>query len=84
MTLINITRSSDSFRTVPGFVNAGDLGCIVSDLETIVVLVLLAFNFIPQRSYYSLTWTRLRLRDTANVPLTAGDGITAIGEESSA
>ena len=40
----NITRSSDSFSTVPPIVNRGDWGCIVRDLETIIVLVLLAFN----------------------------------------
>ena len=40
----NITRSSDSFSTVPTIVNRGDWGCIVRDLETIIVLVLLAFN----------------------------------------
>ena len=40
----NITRSSDSFTTVPPIVNKGDWGCIVGDLETIIVLVLLAFN----------------------------------------
>ena len=43
----NITRSSDAFRTVPPIANGGDRGCIVCDLETIIVLVLLAFNFIP-------------------------------------
>ena len=42
----NITRSSDSFSTVPPIVNRRDWGCIVRDLETIIVLVLLAFNFI--------------------------------------
>ena len=31
----NITRSSDSFSTVPPIVNVGDWGCIVRDLETI-------------------------------------------------
>ena len=40
----NITRSSDSFSTVPPIVNGGDWECIVRDLETIIVLVLLAFN----------------------------------------
>ena len=43
----NITRSSDSFNTVQPIVNAGDWGFIMSDQETIIVLVLLAFNFIP-------------------------------------
>ena len=40
----NITRSSDSFSIVPPIVNRGDWGCIVGDLETIIVLVLIAFN----------------------------------------
>ena len=35
----NITRSSDSFCTVPPIVNAGDLECIVHDLKTMIVLV---------------------------------------------
>ena len=35
---------------------------IVRDLETIIVLVLLAFNFIPQRSHHLLTFTRSRLQ----------------------
>ena len=52
-----ITRSSDSFSTVPQIVIGGDWrwGCIVRDLETIIVLVLLSFNFIPHRSHHSLT-----------------------------
>ena len=69
----NITRSSDSFSTVPPIVNAGDWGCIECDLETLIVLVLLAFNFIPQWSHHSLTLTRLRLRYSATVTLTPGD-----------
>ena len=51
----NITRSSDSFSTVLPIVDGGDEGCIVRDLETIIVLILLACNFIPQRSHYLLT-----------------------------
>ena len=58
----NITRSSDSFRTVPPIINGGDWECIVRDLETIIVLVLLAFNFIPQRSHHSLTLPRSRIK----------------------
>ena len=41
----NITRSSNPFSTLPPIVNAGYWGNIVPDLETIIVLVLLAFNF---------------------------------------
>ena len=80
----NITRSSDSFSTVPPIVNGGDRGCIMRNLETIIVLVLLAFNFIPQRSYQSLTLPRSRIRDSATATLTPGDGKTAIKVESSA
>ena len=80
----NITRSSDSFSTVQPIVIAGDWGCMVLDLETIIVLFLLAFNFIPQRSLHSLTLTRSRLRDSATVSLKPWDGTTAIKVESSA
>ena len=54
------------------------------DLETIIVLVLLAFNFIPQKSHHSLTLPRSRSNDSAAVTLTAGDGTTDIKVESSA
>ena len=43
----NITRSSDSFSTVPPIVNGGDSRRTMRDLETTIVLVLLTFNFIP-------------------------------------
>ena len=65
-------------------VNGEDWGCIVRDLETIVVLVLLTFNFIPQRSHHSLTLPRSQIRDSATATLTPGDGTTAIKVESSA
>ena len=52
---LNQTRWSDSISTVPQNVNGGDCGCIVSDQENIIVLVLLAFNVILQRSHHSLT-----------------------------
>ena len=80
---LNITRSSDFFSTVPPIVNAGYWWYIVRDLETIIVLVLLAFNFIPQRSHHSPTLMRSRLRDTATVTLMPWDGTTAIKVESS-
>ena len=48
------------------------------DLEIIIVLVLLTFNFIPQRSHQSLTLPRSRISDSATVTLTPGDGTTAI------
>ena len=69
-----ITRSSDSFSTVLPIVNGGDWGCIVLNLETIIVLVLLAFNFIPQRSHHSLTLPRSRIRDSATAALTPAWG----------
>ena len=80
----NITRSSDSFSTVPPIVHGGDWGCIVHDMETIIVLVFLAFNFIPKRSQHSLTLLRSRIRDSATVTLTPGDGTVTIKVESSA
>ena len=69
MSLRKITRSSDSYSTVPPIVNGGDWGCIVHDLETIIVLVLLAFNFIPQRSHHSQTLPRPQIRDSATATL---------------
>ena len=48
------------------------------DLETIIVLVLLAFNFIHQRSHHSLTLPRSLNKDSATVTLIPGDGTTAI------
>ena len=79
----NITRSSDYFSTVLPIVNGGDRGCIEQDLETIIVLVLLAFNFIPQRSHHSLTLLRSQIRDSFTATLLPGDGTTAIKVESS-
>ena len=46
----------------------------MGDLETIIVLVLLTFNFIPQRSHHSLTLPRSPIRDSATVTPTPGDG----------
>ena len=77
----NITRTSDYFSTVPPIINGGGWGCIVHDLETIMVLVLLAFNFIPQRSHHSLTLPRSQIKDLATVTLMPGDGTTAIKVE---
>ena len=69
---------SGSFSTVPPIVNGGDWECIVRDLETIIVLVLLAFSFIPQRSHHLLTLPRSRIRDSVTATLTPGDGTAAI------
>ena len=70
-------RSADSFSTVPPIVNEGDWGYMVHDLKTIIVLVLLAFNFIPQRLHHSLTLLRSRFSDSATATLMSGDGTTA-------
>ena len=80
----NITRSSDSFSSVPPIVNGDNYGCIVRDLETIIVLVLLTFNFVPQRSHHSLTLPRSWIRDSTAVTLTPEDGTAAMKVESSA
>ena len=57
----------------------------MSDLETIIVLVILAFNFIPQRdeSHKSLTLPMSRFRYSATAPLAPGDGTTGNKAESS-
>ena len=57
----NITRSSDSISTVLPIVNGGNWGCILNDLETIIVLVI----FIPRRSHHSLTLPRSLIEDYA-------------------
>ena len=75
---------SDSFSTVTSMVDGDDWGCIVRDLETIIVLVLLAFNFIPQLLHHAFTLTRSRFRDSAILSRAPGDGTTAIKVESSA
>ena len=62
-------------------VNGCDWGFSVHDLETIIVLVLLAFNFIPQRSHHAFTLTRSRFGDSATVTRAPGDGTTAIKVE---
>ena len=79
----NITSSSNSFSTVQPIVDGGDHGHIVRDLETVIVLVLIAFDFISQRSHHSLTLPKSRIRDSATVTLRPGDGTTAMKEESS-
>ena len=48
------------------------------DLETILVLVLLSFNFIPEMSHHPLTLTSSWLKDSSTVTLTPGDGTTVI------
>ena len=51
---------------------------IVRDLETLIVLILLAFNFIGQRSHHSLTSLMSRFRDSVTVTLTYKYDKTAI------
>ena len=80
----DISMSSDSFSKVPPIVIGGEWECIVHALETIIVLVLLAFNFIPQMSHHSLTLPRSRFRDSATVTLMPGDDTSAVKVESSA
>ena len=84
MSLLIYPDRQDSFSTVPSMVNGGDWGYIVRDLETVIVLVLPAFNFIPQRSHHAFTLTRSWFRDSATVTWVPGDGTTAIKVESSA
>ena len=62
----------DSVSAAPTIVNGDGWGRVVRDLKTIIVLVLLAFNFTPQRSHYSPTRPRLQFSDAATVTLTAG------------
>ena len=52
----NILRASDFFSTVLPMVNGSDWGCIVRVMETIILLVLVVFNFIQQRW---MNWTGL-------------------------
>ena len=69
---LSISRSSDSFSTVSPIVN-GRLGMLVRYLETIIVLVLLIFNFILQRSHshHSLTLSRSRFGDSSTATVIA-------------
>ena len=55
----------------------------VSNLDSVIVLVLLTFNFIPQRSYYSLALPRSGPR-TATTTLMRLDDTTDNKVESSA
>ena len=59
--------------TVHPKVNAGDRGCIVCDLQTIMVIVSLTFNFICERLHHSLILPWSRFRDSATVTLTPGN-----------
>ena len=77
----NITRLSDSFSTVPPIINGGDLGSIVRDLETIIAWCY-SHSHLFHKGYHSLTLPRSRIKDSATVTLTPGDGTTAIKVES--
>ena len=67
---------------MPPIVDVGDWRCTVRDLE--IIIVLLVFNFIPQRSRHSLTLPMSLFKDSATVTQTPGDGITNNKLESSA
>ena len=76
----NVSRSSHSFNTVPPKINGGDWECIVRYLKTIMISVLLAFNFILKRSYltyHSLPLPRSRFEDSATTTLTPGGGTSS-------
>ena len=77
-------HQSDSFNKLPPIVQGGDWGYIMRGLETIIVLGLLALNFISQRSHHSSTLPRSPIRDFATVAPTLGDGTTDNKVESSA
>ena len=62
-----ILWSSDSFSIVPLIVNGGDWRWFLHGLETIILLVLLAFNFTSQRSHRSLTLPRSQFKDFTTV-----------------
>ena len=79
----DISRSSDSFSTVPPIVSVGDWGCIVRDLETMIISVLLALNFIPKRSRHSLTCRGHGSGTLTTVTLTTEDGTADNKVESS-
>ena len=53
-----ISRSSDSFSIVPPIVNGGDWGCIVNDLETIIVLV---WELVHGNSHFRMGTARVKL-----------------------
>ena len=48
------------------------------DMETIIVLVLVEFNFVSYRAHYSLTLQRSRFGYFATVTPTPGDGTITI------
>ena len=74
----NITRSADSFSTVPSRING--IYCV----WIVIVLVLLEFNLIPHRLHHILTPFRSRFRDSVTATLSPGDGTTAAKVEWSA
>ena len=71
MSLHNISRSSDFFSTVLPIFNGGNMGCIVHDLETIIVLVLHSISshkgHTSHYPCYSATVTILPGDDTAAI-----------------
>ena len=80
----HITRSGDSFSTVPKIVNGGDWGCIVRDLDNYHSLGLTSIEFHPPKVIPLTNPAKVTDQDSANATLTPGDGTTAIKVESSA
>ena len=77
----SLSRSWDCFTIATPIVSWGACReCIVRDLENIIVLVLLAFNFITKRSHHSLILQKSRFTDSATIPLTHEEGTINIHE----
>ena len=78
----NMSRSWDSFITVPPIFSGGDWRFIGGDWEFIVrdLNTIIAFNIINQRSLHSLTFPRSGFKDSAALALTltSGNGTTVI------
>ena len=80
----NIKRSADSFSPVPSRVNGVNWVWTVSDLEAIIVSVLLAFSIIPYRSNHILTLFKSGFIYSVIATLSPGDVTTTTKVESSA
>ena len=81
---MTISRSSDSFSSVSQRVNCGDWRCIVHDLQTIVILVLLVFNSSPKGTPLN-NLNEVTVHGLCNCnPITPGNDTTANNVKSSA
>ena len=76
--------SSDSFSTVPPIVNGSDRGFTVHDLKTIIILVLLTFNFVLQMVTPLTNLAEVTIHGLCYYNSMPGEGTTAIKVESSA